>query len=146
MSAPNRRSNSPRSTKRPRASSCRMKGSKSPEAKASARVIGSVAIDPSNSTNGPTPGRIDPGIADAVAILQRNGVETFESCEGGTGHAFPEPTVRFYGTPAAGPRALAVCMDHGLPVLSLRRVWYMENHELTGPNWELTFSHKPGTR
>jgi hypothetical protein len=23
--------------------------------------------------------------------------------------------------------------------MALRRVWYMENHELTGPNWELTF-------
>jgi hypothetical protein len=87
----------------------------------------------------PVAGVIDPGIAKAVSILQANGVETFESCEGGAGHAFPEPTVRFYGTPAAGPRALAVCMDHGLPVMALRRVWYMENHELTGPNWELTF-------
>ena len=88
---------------------------------------------------GPVPGVIDPGIARAVAILQEGGVETFESCEGGSGHAFPEPTIRFYGTPAAGPRALAVCMDHGLPVLALRRVWYMENNEMTGPNWELTF-------
>jgi hypothetical protein len=116
-----------------------MKASKSPEAKASAREIGSVAIEASNSTKGPVPGTIDPGIAEAVSILQQSGVETFESCEGADGHAFPEPTIRFYGTPAAGPRALAVCMDHGLPVLALRRVWYMENHELTGPNWELTF-------
>lgn len=90
----------------------------------------------------PSPGKIDRGIARAVEILQDGGVETFESCEGGEGHAFPEPTVRFYGTPAAGPRALAVCMDHALPVLCLRRVWYMENGELTGPQWELVFRHK----
>src|SRR5579864_8916432 len=139
MSAPKRSSNNARSATRPSASSCRMKASKSPDAKASRRDMGSVAIAGTNSTEGPVPGRIDPGIANAVSILQQNGVETFESCEGGEGHAFPEPTVRFYGTPAAGPRALAVCMDHGLPVMALRRVWYMENHELTGPNWELTF-------
>jgi len=88
------------------------------------------------------PGQLDPGIARAVSILQNNGVETFESCEGGEGHAFPEPTVRFYGTPAAGPRALAVCMDFGLPVLALRRTWYLENGEPTGPNWEIVFRHK----
>jgi hypothetical protein len=116
-----------------------MKASKSPEAKALDKDMGSVAIAGSNSTKGPVPGRIDPGIARAVSILQQGGVETFESCEGGAGHAFPEPTVRFYGTPAAGPRALAVCMDHGLPVVALRRVWYIENCEPTGPNWELTF-------
>jgi hypothetical protein len=116
-----------------------MKSSRRSVAKASARDMNSVAIGGSDSTKGPMPGRIDPGIAEAVSILQQSGVETFESCEGGSGHAFPEPTIRFYGTPAAGPRALAVCMDHGLPVMALRRVWYMENHELTGPNWELTF-------
>jgi hypothetical protein len=83
---------------------------------------------------------LDAGIAPHVAVLRAAGVETFESCEGGSGHAFPEPTVRVYGTPAAGHRALAVCLDHGLPVMALRRVWYVENHELTGPTWELTFS------
>ena len=93
---------------------------------------------------GPIPGVFDPGIARAVGILQAAGVETFESCEGGSGHAFPEPTIRFYGTPAAGPRAIAVCMDHDLPVLALRRVWYIENNELTGPNWELTFREMLG--
>jgi hypothetical protein len=116
-----------------------MKRSKSPVANASARDIKSVAIGGSDSTKGPVPGRIDPEIARAVSILQQGGVETFESCQGGPGHAFPEPTVRFYGTPAAGPRALAVCMDHGLPVSALRRVWYIENNEPTGPNWEIVF-------
>jgi hypothetical protein len=90
----------------------------------------------------PIPGEIDPGIARAVEILQANGIETFESCEGGDGHAFPEPTVRFHGTPAAGSRALSVCMDYDLPVLCLRRVWYMEYGEPTGPKWELVFRHK----
>jgi hypothetical protein len=88
---------------------------------------------------GPVPGRFDPGITRGVELLQAANVETFESCEGGEGHAFPEPTIRFYGTPEAGWRALAVCIAHGLPVLALRRVWYLENGEPVGPNWELTF-------
>ena len=32
---------------------------------------------------------LDPGIAGAVAVLREAGVETFESCEGGHGHAYP---------------------------------------------------------
>ena len=40
---------------------------------------------------------LDEGIREAVAVLVANGVETFESCEGGPGHAFPEPTIRFEG-------------------------------------------------
>jgi hypothetical protein len=97
-------------------------------------------------TNSPVPGVIDPGIARAVAILQAGGVETFESCEGGPGHAFPEPTIRFHGTPAAGPHALSVCMNHDLPVMALRRVWYMEYGEPKGPKWELTFRPSPAIR
>ena len=31
-------------------------------------------------------------------------METFESCQGGAGHAYPEPTVRFFGEKAAGYR------------------------------------------
>jgi hypothetical protein len=92
----------------------------------------------------PIPGRLDPGISLAVERLQSAGVETFESCEGGPGHAWPEPTVRFYGTPEAGWRALAICIAHGLPILALRRVWYFEENEPTGPNWEITFRRKMG--
>ena len=88
----------------------------------------------------PIPGQIDPGIRQAVKRLQEHGIETCESCEGGPGHAYPEPTVAFYGTPEAGWRAVAVCLAYGLPVLSLRRVWdVLETNEPTGPHWEITF-------
>ena len=40
---------------------------------------------------------LDSGIRDAVRILAEAGVETFESCQGGEGHAYAEPTVRFHG-------------------------------------------------
>ena len=85
-------------------------------------------------------GDIDPGIAEPVACLQAAGIETFESCEGGFGHVFHEPTVRFHGQPAAGFYALGVAMDHGWPVASLRRVWDYTDGEINGPYWEMTFS------
>jgi hypothetical protein len=55
---------------------------------------------------------LDAGIYDAVEVLRESDVETFESCEGGSGHAYPEPTVRLHGDQAEGLRALA---ESGLP-------------------------------
>lgn len=81
---------------------------------------------------------LDPGIREAVEALRRNGVETFESCQGGEGHAYPEPTIRFFGDQSDGYRALAVAMKAGLPVAELRRVWPIIDGEPTGPWWELT--------
>jgi len=82
----------------------------------------------------------DPGIAAAVDALVRAGVETFESCEGGPGHAYPEPTVRFHGYQAEGHRALAAALAAGLPVAALRRVWDVIDGEPVGPHWEMTFA------
>lgn len=82
---------------------------------------------------------IDSGIAREVEALQLHGVETFESCQGGLGHTFLEPTVRFHGDKAEGFRALAAAMKEGLSVDCLRRVWPLINGEPTGPSWELTF-------
>jgi hypothetical protein len=82
---------------------------------------------------------LDPGIEHAVLALAAGGVETFESCQGGLGHAFPEPTVRFYGDAAEGYKALAVAIRAGLPVIDLRRVWPVIDGEPTGPWWEMTF-------
>jgi hypothetical protein len=85
------------------------------------------------------PGQIDPGIRLAVQRLQEHGVETFESCEGGEGHAYPEPTVAFYGGPYAGWKAMEVCLAYALPVIHLRRVWDVLDGEPTGPHWEVVF-------
>ena len=82
---------------------------------------------------------LDHGIADAVRALRDADVETFESCEGGEGHAYPEPTVRFHGDSPEGLRALAVAMEAGLPVFELRRVWTIQDEEPNGPWWELVF-------
>ena len=82
---------------------------------------------------------LDPGIAEAVTVLRDAGVETFESCEGGEGHAYPEPTVRFHGDSPEGLRVLALAMEAGLPVFELRRVWSIQDEEPNGPWWELVF-------
>jgi hypothetical protein len=82
---------------------------------------------------------LDAGIEREVRILAENGVETFESCEGACGHSFLEPTIRFHGTKAAGFHALAIAIEHGLGVKDLRRVYNVEDGELVGPTWELTF-------
>lgn len=55
------------------------------------------------------------------ASLDAAGIETFESCEGGEGHAFTESTIRFYGERDEGFRALAIAVSCGLPVGDLRR-------------------------
>lgn len=84
--------------------------------------------------------QLDRGIAPFVKALRSEGVETFESCQGGSGHSYTEPTIRFHGDRAEGYRALSVAMQKGLPVAELRRVWPINDGEPTGPWWELTFS------
>jgi len=89
---------------------------------------------------------LDPGIEKAVIALREAGVETFESCEGGPGHAYPEPTVRFYGDRVQGYAALTAALSAGLDVTALRRVWPVIECEPTGPWWEITISPtKAGT-
>lgn len=83
---------------------------------------------------------LDAGIRDAVFTLRAAGIETFESCEGGEGHSFDEPTIRFHGHKAEGFRALAAALQAGLRVSELRRVWSILDGEPTGPCWEITFA------
>jgi hypothetical protein len=87
---------------------------------------------------------LDPAISYAVKVLRDGGIETFESCEGGDGHAFHEPTIRFHGGPHEGFRALACALAHGLPVADVRRYWQVVDGEPHGPHWEITFH--PGER
>ncbi|MGV9005348.1 MAG: hypothetical protein ACOH1H_01280 [Brevundimonas sp.] len=83
---------------------------------------------------------MDPRIKPMVDALLVEGVETFESCQGGEGHAFPEPTIRLHGDRSEGLRALAIAQRKGLPVTALRRTWPVIDGEPTGPWWELTFA------
>lgn len=84
---------------------------------------------------------LDPGIRRYVLIMRANGVETFESCQGGDGHPCPEPFVRFFGNRWAGFRAFEVAMTHGLPVLSVAHEYNEVGGWLEGPTWRMTFRH-----
>ncbi len=87
---------------------------------------------------------IDAGIRHAVLVLRRAGIETFESCEGGDGHAFPEPTIKFSGSAWEGYRAFTVAMENGLPVARVQMVWHEVDKQLHGPWWEMVFSRTMG--
>ena len=81
---------------------------------------------------------LDPGIREIVECLVAARVETFESCQGGEGHAYPEPTVRFHGDRSEGYRAVSAALSAQFQVKDLRRVWPLLEGELTGPYWEIT--------
>lgn len=83
---------------------------------------------------------LDEGIADAVNLLVQNGIETFESCEGGVGHAYPVPTIRFHGDRFEGFKALAIALQNGLKPSKLGRVWDVNAGEPIGAYWEMTFT------
>jgi hypothetical protein len=82
---------------------------------------------------------LDSGIEHAVKILNLAGIETYESCEGGSGHSYPEPTIRFHGERSDGFRALSVALQNNLSVSGLKRIWCVIDGEPVGPTWELTF-------
>ncbi len=84
----------------------------------------------------------DEGIRLAVEILNTAGIETFESCEGGDGHAYSEPTVRFHGDRTEGFKALSVALQNNLPVSSIGRIWTTNDGEPTDPYWEIVFWNK----
>ena len=75
----------------------------------------------------------------AVRILRKWGIETIASCSGGEGHPYSEPTIRFDGDRSEGFKALAIALQHALPVHALKRTWTIEDGEPTGPCWELIF-------
>ncbi len=68
---------------------------------------------------------IDPGIREAVAILNWHGIQTCQSCHGGPDHSYPEPTVDFIGSQSSALRALAAAIEYGLPVMTLRHAWHL---------------------
>ena len=88
--------------------------------------------------------QLDAGVREYVRILRENGIHTVESCEGGEGHYSDLPWVSFQpgGDFPTGLRAVAIAIDHGLPVWQLQRTWTLKQECISGPDWELTFHAK----
>ena len=89
---------------------------------------------------------VDLGIVRGVKILKDAGFTTIESCEGGKGHYYAEPTIQFVGSHATGWAAMAELMTYGLPIRRLGQMWtfdhsYGQGHP-TGPEWFITFYRK----
>jgi len=89
---------------------------------------------------GSTP--LDKGIERLVRTLRYHGIETVQSCEGGEGHSFIEPTVRFLGEKGDGFIALGLALSLGFPVKCVRKVWDVQNGEPTEQFWEIILKKK----
>jgi hypothetical protein len=70
---------------------------------------------------------IDDGILPAVELLNRYGFKTFESCQGGEGHCFQNPTVRFYGNEFDLIKAYELCSLQKMNVFEAKRVFRKVN-------------------
>jgi len=88
---------------------------------------------------------IDDGIKKAVIILRENDFETFASCQGGEGHCYEDPTIRFYGNEFDLIRAWETCTLNGLEVFEAKRVFrkvdlYDKKLNSKGLSWDKPFN------
>ena len=60
-------------------------------------------------------------------MLINHGFKTFESCQGGKGHCYAEPTVRFHGSEFDLIRAYEICQAYNMVVLEAKRVYRKED-------------------
>lgn len=71
---------------------------------------------------------IDAGIRFAVRVLHARGYETCQSCEGGEGHSYDNPTVDLIAgsRDANGFGAVAELVPYGLQVTRVSQVWNLD--------------------
>lgn len=84
---------------------------------------------------------LDAGIRFAVRVLHAHGIETGQSCQGGEGHSYPQPTIEFAADAddATGFKALAVLQTYGLPVDSISIRWSIFRGLPHEKLWQITF-------
>jgi hypothetical protein len=86
---------------------------------------------------------LDKGIRFAVRVLHAAGIHTCQSCEGGDGHSYTEPTVdvlpKGWGD-SEGFKALAVLQEYDLPVKSVSILWNVDRGLPVERIWRVTFS------
>lgn len=85
---------------------------------------------------------LDAGVRFAVRVLHANGFETCQSCQGGRGHAYLEPTVEMIAgaDDAEGFGALAALQAYGLPLSEISIVWHVRSGLPYEKNWRITFT------
>lgn len=66
---------------------------------------------------------LDKLIEPVVILLNKYGFKTFESCQGGKGHCFDSPTVRFEGSEFDLIRAYELCDLHNINVHEAKRTY-----------------------
>jgi hypothetical protein len=88
---------------------------------------------------------LDDGIRDIVVVLHDHRIETCQSCEGGPGHSYPQPTVDFLGGVAQGYAAVSVAVQHGYRPQRLSRVWNILDGDIYEAVWRIEFFWKNGT-
>lgn len=71
---------------------------------------------------------LDEGIRFAVRALHAAGFDTCQSCEGGEGHAYDNPTVDLLvgANDAIGFGAVSTLVGYGLPVSTVSQVWNLD--------------------
>jgi len=79
---------------------------------------------------------IDKGIRSAVEILIFHGFITIESCQGGKGHPYADPMVRFEGNEFDLIIAYETCLAYNLNVLEARRVYSKCTDIIKRGNWK----------
>lgn len=85
---------------------------------------------------------LDVGIRFAVRVLHAAGFETCQSCQGGKGHTYDEPTIEMIATgdDSRGFGALDALRSYGLSVNAIAVVWPVRNGYPYEKNWRITFT------
>ena len=85
---------------------------------------------------------MDAGIRFAVRVLHAAGIDTCQSCQGGAGHPYSEPTVEMVAGAdgAEGFAALAALSAYGLAVAEVAQIWHVKNGLPYEKLWRITFT------
>jgi hypothetical protein len=76
---------------------------------------------------------IDQEIVPALHALSDSGIDTFSSCQGGSGHAAVMPEILFNGDDSAGLYAVWILYQQGFAVWEVSRHWTLYSDE--APPW-----------
>lgn len=86
---------------------------------------------------------LDDGIRFPVRILHAHGFDTCQSCQGGKGHAYLEPTIDMVAGgkgDVEGIAALGPLAQYGLPVSTIGLIWNIDEGLPYEKLWRITFS------